>query len=164
MAREPWEPQSTVSLVMGVSKHRYFPKKLKINDADIIAGLIRNHDPARGGLGPDQGFSSWACTIILERGHGPAGPLDRRYFKVDPKTGKRTMLKTEELLHIWKFSARSEPKRTFYVPYDQRGYRTQQELNLEEEALEGLYLDYEELHGITMPWKQMRYRKPRSVE
>jgi hypothetical protein len=90
------------------------------------------------------------------------GPMDRRYFKVDPKTGKRTMLATRDLLTVWKFSSRAEPKREYYIPADQRGYRSQQELNLEEEALHGVYLDYEELHGVTFPWKAMRYRKPRS--
>jgi hypothetical protein len=30
--------------------------------------------------------------------------------------------------------------------------------------LHGIYLDYEELHGIKCPWSQMRYRKQRSAE
>jgi hypothetical protein len=164
MAREPWQPEHQAGLVMGVSRHRYFPTKLNIDPKDVIAGLIRNHDPMRGGIGPGQGFSSWVCTIILVRGNGPKGALDKRYFRVDPKTGKRTMLETRDLLNIWKFSSRAEPRKAFYIPGQQRGFRTQQELNLEEEALHGIYLDYEELHGIKFPWSQMRYRKQRSAE
>lgn len=164
---DPWPANGamgtwSVGLVCG-TKHQYFPRKLKIDTDTVVAGLIRNHDRQRNGVGPGQGFSSWVATKIIVRGVN-GSMFNRAYYEVDPSTGKRTMLSFDELAASFKFSARSAPKKEFYLPHNARGFRTQQELNLEEEALQGMWIDYEELHSVTMPWKLMNYRKAREVQ
>lgn len=146
-----------------VTDHNYgFGKKLKLNVANVIVGLVRNHDNQRNGIGPGQGFSGWvAKDIIVEESTGLAA---RRFYRLDPKTGKRTELTQKDLLDCWKYSGRAEPKRKLEFDDHDHVFRSPSEMMTYEEALDAIYLDYEDIHNVAFPWKRMRYRKARVTE
>lgn len=139
-----------------MEKHNYgFAKKINLRVDNVIIGILRNHDNMRGGIGPGQGFSAWTATKLIEVSGNVC-------YEVYRKTGKRKALTAQELMTCWKHTIFVEPKSYYRLDDHDMVFRLPVELALEEEAMEAVYLEYEELHDVTFPWKAMKYRKPRT--